>query len=326
MDIFIWPLSFLFLLLPPVVYFLLPPKNESQNVQALKMPFFEEIKFLKSTQKQTLSPKKRKAVLLSLAWIFFVLAAARPVFYSSFKTIPLETRNIILALDVSGSMKETDFIVNNKQTDRLTAVKNVVDNFLTNRPDDNIALVLFADEAYTYAPLSYDKKTLKSLLAEINHGIAGNMTAMGDGLALAVQNAIKVPAKSQIIILLSDGEASSGLVGLKEAVQLAKENNVKVYTIGIGHPENYQVVFGMKVPVPSTLDEQTLQLIAKETGGEYFLAENTDTLKKIYQKIDALEKGKTNNKTVKPRKELFFIPLLIAMIFLFFALTKRRDG
>ncbi len=325
MNIFIWPLSFLFLLLPPAVYFLLPKKEKNKNFQSLKIPFFDQIKTLKNQSTQPKSRKKISLFFLILAWIFFVLASARPVWFINHKTLPFETRNIILSLDVSGSMKEMDFVVKGETVDRLTAVKQVVDNFLTKREEDNIALVLFADEAYTYAPLSYDKKTLKSLLKEINHGIAGNMTAMGDGLALAVQNAIKVPADSQIVILLSDGEASPSLVGLNEAIKLAKENNVKVYTIGIGNPQNYQEVFGMKVPLPSTLDEQTLQIIAKETGGEYFLAENTDTLKKIYQKIDLLEKNKSLDKHVKPKKELFFIPLCIGMIFLFLSFLKRRS-
>lgn len=325
MNIFIWPLSFLFILLPFAVYFLLPPKQKKQNTPALKIPFFKELSALKKTSNSSLKKEKIKNIFLSIAWIFFMIAAARPVWFLNHKTLPLETRNIILSLDVSGSMKEMDFIIDNQAVDRLTAVKQVVNHFLTKRVDDNIALVLFADEAYTYAPLSYDKKTLKSLLQEINHGIAGNMTAMGDGLALAVKNAIKVPAKSQIVILLSDGEASPGLVGLNEAIQLAKEKNVKVYTIGIGNQENYQEVFGRRIPMPSSLDEQTLQFIAKETGGEYFLAQNTDTLRKIYQKIDALEKNESTQKHVKPKKELFFIPLAIGMLFLIFALLKRRS-
>lgn len=324
MNIFIWPLAFLFLLLPAAVYFLLPEKKQQQNARALKIPFFNKIKSLKTRSSTTETKKKSACVFLSLAWIFFVLAAARPVWYPGFKTLPLETRNIILTLDVSGSMKEVDFILDNQPVDRLTAVKKTVDDFLNNRPDDNIALVLFADEAYTYAPLSYDKKTLRSLLKEINHGIAGTQTAMGDGLALAIQNALKVPAKSQIVILMSDGEATPALVGLKEAIQLAKEKGIKVYTIGIGNPQSFQTVFGMKVPVQSSLDTKTLELIANETGGAFFLADNTDTLEKIYQQIDALEKDDSFNKTIKPKKELFFIPLLIGMIFLFFALLKRR--
>lgn len=324
MNIFIWPFSFLFLLLPFAVYFLIPKKQKDLKTQALKIPFFNQVVKLKKTSSIALKKEKFNLIFLSLAWIFFVIAAARPVWFLNHKTLPIETRNIILALDVSGSMQEQDFVVNNTAVDRLTAVKEVVDNFLSKRVEDNIALVLFADEAYTYAPLSYDKKTLKSLLKEINHGIAGNQTAMGDGLALAVQNAIKVPAESQIVILLSDGEASQGLVGLNEAIKLAKDNQVKVYTIGIGNPENYQQVFGMKMAIPSSLDEQTLSFIAKETGGEYFLAQNTDTLEKIYQQIDKLEKDESAQKNVKPKKELFFIPLALGLIFLFPVLLKRR--
>jgi len=184
---------------------------------------------------------------------------------------------------------------------------------------------LFGNEAYTYAPLSFDKTTLKSLLDEIGIGIAGNMTALGDGLALAVQTALKVPAKSQIVILLSDGYANTGVVSVPQAIDLAKRNNVKVYTIGIGSPEEVvQNFYGLKIPTQSTLDEKTLQAIATQTGGQYFLAKTTSNLQNIYKVIDNLEQEEINLQSFKPRKELFFIPLFLGVICLFIILMKRR--
>lgn len=322
MHIFIWPISFLFLLLPIIIYYLLPAKKESALCVALKVPFFKQLQAYESSV--SFSGKNRLSnVFLTLSWICFVFACARPVWYPAVSSIPLEARNIVLSLDVSESMTETDFVLKNQQVDRLTAVKNVVDDFLTKREKDNIGLVLFADEAYTYAPLSYDKKTLKTLLSEVGFNIAGRMTALGDGLALAVQNALKVPAKTRSVILLSDGYANAGVVSVQDAVLLAKKHNIKVYSIGVGSSSAIQSFFGMPIPAPSTLDEETLKYIAQQTGGQYFLAQSTDELEKIYKIIDALEQDKSTLKSVRPRKELFFIPLFLGLIFMLIALFKR---
>lgn len=325
MNVFIWPLAFLFLLLPIVVYFILPPAKENLNLYALKVPFFKRIKAYcdTSTPKNT---SKTGRFFLILAWILFTLATARPVWYPDAQSSTIHARNIVLSLDVSESMSEQDFQLGTEPVTRLAAVKKVVTDFLSTRKQDNIGFVLFGNEAYTYAPLSFDKTTLKTLLDEIGIGIAGNMTALGDGLALAIQTALKVPAKSQIVILLSDGYANTGAVSVKQAIELAKRNNVKVYTIGIGsNQEMVQSFYGLQIPTPSTLDEKTLKEIAQQTNGSYFLATSTNDLKNIYNHIDALEKDKINTYTLKPRKELFFIPLFLGLICLLIALMKRRQ-
>lgn len=325
MNIFLWPLSFLFLLLPFIIYFFLPAKKENTNVAALKVPFFRKIQAYGIIQSDT-STRMGIKILLTLSWILFVVAAARPVLYSDTSAYPLHARNIVLSLDVSESMSEEDFLQENKPVSRLTAVKNVVNDFLTKRKEDNIGLVLFGNEAYTYAPLSYDKETLKSLLDEIGLGIAGKMTALGDGLALGVQTALKVPAKSRIVILLSDGYANTGVISVNQAINLAQKNNVKVYTVGVGAKETEFIgPFGMRIPAPTTLDERTLKTIANKTGGKYFLAQSTEELKEIYKIINLLETEKTKEYTFRPRKELFYIPLFFGMLFLLIALIKRRQ-
>ena len=323
MHIFIWPISFLFLLLPVLIYYLLPAKKNTFSGVALKVPFFNQLK-----QYELSTPPAQKAksarFFFVLAWICFVVSSARPVWYPNTSALPLQTRNIVLSLDVSESMSEVDFQLNNKQVDRLTAVKYVVNEFLKERENDNISLVLFGDEALTYAPLSYDKKTLQSLVDEIGFSIAGNMTALGDGLALAVQNALKVPAETRTIILLSDGYATAGDISVQEAIHLAQKHKIKVYTIGIGSPNSVQSFFGMPITVSSNLDEKTLQYIADATSGQYFLAQTTDHLKDIYKIIDTLEQDDSTAQSIRPRKELFFIPLLFGLIFMFIALLKRR--
>lgn len=325
MNIFEYPEIFLLLLLPFIVYYLLPKKNkvEQQNIYALRLPFFQRVApFVKPLATNEANLKSK--IFVSLAWLFLITAAAKPVWYLQENKMPLKARNIVLSLDVSDSMKEEDFFMGNNPIPRLMIVKKVVTDFFEKRKDDNIGLVLFGDEAYTYAPLSYDKKTLKTLLDEIGFGMAGSRTAMGDGLALAIQTALKVKAESRIVILLSDGYTNAGRVGLDEAVEIAQKNNVKVYSIGLGGAPIEQQVFGFSVPVETTFDEKSLQYVADQTGGKYFKASTTKDLEGIYNTIDALEKEDGKEKSLQPKRDLFFIPLAISMLFLFFAIINRR--
>lgn len=267
----------------------------------------------------------KERIFLILAWLFFVLTAARPVWFDEQARIPQEARNIILALDVSDSMRERDFDLNGNSISRLATVKAVVDDFLQQRTQDNVGLVLFGSEAYTYSPLSFDNKTLRQMLKEIGFEIAGQMTAMGDGLALSVQNAVKVPAESRIVILLSDGYANAGSVSVSEALNLAQKQNVKVYTIGIGsEPRVVQDFLRQTVMNPAVdLDEKTLSEIARQTGGQYFRVTSTKDLQEVYALIDRLEKVPQEVLTIRPRKELFYFPLLMGMFFLLMAWLKR---
>lgn len=324
MSIFLWPFSFLLLFLPFAVRLLLPSQENQQYTMALRVPFFERVKSYAVKESSRTVSKGR--FFLILAWVCFVIAAARPVWYSEPTSVPQKARNIVLALDVSDSMKEQDFDIKGKPVTRLAMVKAVVDDFLKNRLQDNIGLVLFASEAYTYAPLSFDNKTLRQMLKEVGFGIAGQMTAIGDGLAMSVQNAVKVPAESRIVILLSDGYANAGSISVAEAVKLAQKQNVKVYTIGVGsEPQFVQDLFGTSLINPaSDLDERMLMEIAQQTGGNYFRAKSTEDLKQIYILIDQLEKTPQNTLSIRPRKELFYFPLLAGMFFLLIAWLKWR--
>lgn len=324
MSIFLWPFAFLFLILPFAVRFFLPPQENQGSVQALRVPFFERVKSFTTVGQTIVVHQERK--WLVLAWVLFVLAAMRPVWYDKQVPLPQEARNIVLDIDVSGSMQETDFDLNGKPVSRLSMVKAVVDDFLKKREQDNVGLVLFGSEAYTYVPLSFDKKTAQALLKEVAVGMAGEMTAIGDGLAMGVQNAIKVPAQSRVIVLLSDGYANAGVVSVSEALSLAKKNNVKVYTIGVGSDiKEVDSFFGTSLINPAAdLDEKTLSEIANQTGGQYFRAKSTDDLKQIYSIIDKLEKSPQKELTVRPQKELFYLPLIGGLFFLALAWLNRR--
>ncbi len=323
MSTFLWPYSFLFFLLPFFVWFFLPPVKGEQGVAALRVPFYNRVKSFTSSLGKNTSFLLR--FLLALSWIFFVLAAARPVWFDSQIQMPREARNIVLAVDVSGSMQEQDFDVQGRAVSRMALVKAVVADFLAKRKQDNIGLVLFGTEAYTYAPLSFDNKTLQELLKEANVGVAGEMTAIGDGLAVSVYNAAQVPAKSRIVILLSDGTSNAGSVSVQNALTFAQKQGVKVYTIGVGSQSRFvQDAFGFMLANPdSSLDEETLSEIAKQTGGRYFRAKSTTDLQEIYQIIDKLETDTQKELTIRPQKELFWFPLLAGLLLLAFVWMKR---
>ena len=254
-------------------------------------------------------------MLWILIWSLLVAAAARPVWFGEPVVLSKEARNIMLALDVSGSMEEQDFDIHNRPITRLDIVKLLAKDFIQKRVGDNLGLVIFGSEAYTYAPLSPDTKTLTGLLNEIGIGIAGNQTAMGDALALATQSVASVPAENRIVILMSDGIANAGNVSVEEALKVAKEANVKVYTIGIGSDKQaIQDFFGfVQMNALADLDEEMLRKVASETGGQYFRAKSTSDLQQIYNLINQLEAIKAENISVRPRREMAFYLVLIAL-------------
>lgn len=318
----------MFLLLPLPLLFrrLLKPDRSLQNqeTQALRVPFFQQILPFSLSGSQ-ISRSSGKSFLVFF-WIFCLAAAARPVWYASAEVVSQNVRNIVLALDSSGSMQEQDFDVNNQPVSRLSLVKLLADDFLQKRQGDEISLVVFGSEAYTYTPLTYDMQTLRRLLGEIGIGIAGEMTAIGDALALSAANVSKIPAESRIVILLSDGTSNAGSVSVPEAIQMAKKLGVKVYTIGIGSsPVMMKTFLGFQqlVNPAADLDEKTLSDIAGQTGGKYFRAKTGADLKEIYDSINALEPVENDGVLFRPRAELFYVPLLLALAFLGAAVAKR---
>ena len=325
---FVWPFVALLLPLPWLLRRMLRPIPQTNKLDfALRVPFFKTL-----TQIGTPVPVNAHTTvspgLWTLVWICLILAAMRPLWLGDPITIPQEARNIVLTLDVSGSMEEQDFNIQGRQMTRLDTVKILADDFIQQRSGDNLGLVIFGSGAYTYTPLSPDTTTLRSLLGEIGIGIAGTQTAMGDALALAVQTVLTVPAKSRIVILMSDGYANAGVISVEEALDLAKKADVKIYTIGIGSdPQTLQGMFSM-VQLNKTLDldEQTLKKISQETGGQYFLATSSQELKQIYDIINSLETTQGKERTLRPHKELFFIPALVGLFLWILALYQRRHA
>ena len=299
-----------------------PAVAENFQTGSIKVPFFKRLKKISAPQTTLL---RNNPLWSILAWICLVVAAMRPVWLGTPVPVQNNARNIMLALDVSGSMAEEDFDLKGRPVTRLDMLKALTDDFITSRTGDNVGLVIFGSEAYIYAPLSPDIKTLRELNSEIGIGIAGTQTAIGEALALATQNSASVPAESRIVILMSDGYANAGSVNVEEGLKLAQNQGVKVYTVGIGSTAKLvQDFFGVVQVNPSLdLDEQTLKKIADETGGQYFRAKTTKDLAEIYHLINKLEPIEQNEHFIRPQKELFYWPLFVGMIF-FLAAVRRR--
>ena len=222
----------------------------------------------------------------------------------------------MLAVDLSGSMEEQDFILNNQRVDRLTATKWVAGDFISRRAGDRIGLILFGTQAYLQTPLTFDRKTVVTLLNESAIGLAGDNTAIGDAIGLAVKRLGDQQTSNRVLILLTDGANTAGEVSPIKSAELAAEKNLKIYTIGIGADEMIvRSFFGSQRVNPSKdLDEETLTAIAKKTGGRYFRARDADELNQIYQILDQLEPVEKDKQYFRPKTELFYWPLGLALL------------
>lgn len=253
-----------------------------------------------------------------------VVVLARPQSSNRWEQITTEGIDIVLCMDVSGSMRAMDFKPN-----RLEASKNVGIEFVNARQDDRFGLVVFAGESFTQCPMTTDRAVVVNFLNEIDFGVIEDGTAIGMGLATAVNRIKESKAKSKVIILLTDGVNNSGDVGPVTAAEIAASYGIRVYTIGVGSQGNapipVQDMFGRMVTrnMPVEIDEEVLKQIADKTDGNYFRATNNNKLREIYQQIDQLEKTRLDVKHFSKKKEEYFPFLLIAMLLLITELLFR---
>lgn len=328
---FAHPWCFLLLILPVLAYFFLP-QVKGQKADALKIPFITDLQSIAANAGGAFGATSFKIrrliqlILLSFSWFLICLALARPQIIGAPLPIKNNGRDILLVLDISTSMNEHDFVYNQRYYDRLSAVKFVVDKFIDARSEDRIGLVLFGTRAYLQAPLTYDKQAVKEILRNAEAGMAGNSTSIGDAIGVALKNLANEKPDDKIIILLTDGENNDGKLSLPEAIKLAKEENIKVYTIGAGADEKSFFGGFFSVPLHSGLDEKSLKALAAETKGQYFRAKDVDSLHQIYQQIDKLEPSEKEERFVREVKELYYIPAFVALLILgiFFALNAYK--
>ena len=278
---------------------------------ALKVPFGAEFSDLVGLRSHA-SARWRLAALTAI-WVLALLAAARPQFIGEPIALPTTGRDLLLIVDLSGSMEEQDFQLNGQWVDRLTALKAVAGDFIARRVGDRVGLILFGREAYLQTPLTFDRKTVKALLDEAVIGLAGKETAIGDAIGLAIRTLddAGVEQGRRVAILLTDGANTAGAVDPLKAAELAAQRNLVIYTVGIGADAlTVRSLFGVRQINPSAdLDEAALTAIADKTGGKYFRARDTAEFLQIYSILDKLEPAESDEQGFRPITELFYWPL-----------------
>jgi len=310
---FEWPWLLLALPLPLLIRWVLPA-NMPLEQAALKVPFLDDFA---DGETRTVSQTQQWPLLLAaIAWMLLVLACIRPQWLGEPIEQAVSGRDLMLAVDLSGSMQEQDFVIENQRVDRLTATKFVASDFINRRVGDRIGLILFGTQAYLQTPLTFDRKTVEILLNESAINLAGESTAIGDAIGLAVKRLKQQKDNSRVLVLLTDGANTAGEVTPIKAAEMAADNHLKIYTIGVGADEMLvRSFFGTQKVNPSRdLDEKTLTAIAEKTGGRYFRARNTEELNKIYQLLDRLEPVEKDKQYFRPRTELFYWPLAGALL------------
>ena len=301
----------LILLIPMILWYVFREKRSHADLQFSSLRAFKGIKHTGRIWWRHIL-----FVLEVLAIILLIMALARPQSDNSWQTYTSEGIDIVLALDISGSMLARDF-----SPDRLEAAKEVATKFILERPQDKIGLVVFAGESFTQCPLTTDQAVLVNLLREVKSGMIEDGTAIGLGLANAVNRLKESEAKSKVVILLTDGVNNRGTIAPATAAELAKAYGIRVYTIGVGTygeaPYPVETPFGIQLQnVPVEIDEDILQQIATLTGGKYFRATDNNKLQQIYTEIDQLEKSKIEVKHFSKKNEQYFLFALLGMCLL----------
>lgn len=320
---FDWPWVAVLLPLPFIIRYFLRPL-EVENEAALRVPFLSEFNS-ESNSEHRVDVKRKLFFLAVIAWCCLVSAGMRPLWLGDFIEVPVSGRDLMLAVDLSRSMEEDDFVINDKRVNRLFATKSVAGKFIERRIGDRLGLVLFGEKAYLQTPLTFDRTTVKTLLYESAIGLAGESTAIGDAIGLAVKRLREQDEQSRVLILLTDGANTSGEVEPLAAADIAARESLKIYTIGIGADEMIvRSFFGSRRINPSAdLDEETLQSIAEKTGGRYFRARDTEQLEQIYNILDELEPIEKDVQRFRPQTALYYWPLSIALILISIILLMR---
>lgn len=264
-------------------------------------------------------------VLRLAALVMFVIALARPVKMHAESDVTIEGVDIVLAMDISGSMLAQDF-----KPDRLEASKRIASEFVADREGDRLSVVAFAGEAFTQAPLTPDRAAVQTALARLRSGIVDDGTAIGNGLATAINRMRESGAKSKVVVLMTDGVNNSGQISPRMAAEIARDLGIKVYTIGVGRrgkaPTPAMDPFGnvFMAMMDVEIDEDLLREISKITGGKYFRAENVEALTRIYEEIDQMEKSKIEVTDYVSYEELFFSWVLWGILLLMAELLVSR--
>jgi Ca-activated chloride channel family protein len=300
--------AFLLLPLPILIRYLLSPSNTVGL--ALAVPLFSQIQF----KTETITNSKHRLSMLCIwaFWICLIVAASRPFWLSDPVSRTETGRDLMLAVDISGSMSESDMLINNLPASRIDALKLVVGRFIERRVGDRLGLILFGTNAYTFVPLTFDLETLNELLQDVSTGLAGRRTAIGDAIGLALKSMREQHAEHKVLVLITDGSNTAGFGDPIQAARAAKQEGLTIYTIGVGSDEEtLSRIYGIQsIPAGTALNENVLKQISSVTNGQYFRATDSRSLEQIYAALDRLEPVDYKFQSYQPRKELFYIPLL----------------
>ena len=299
---FAHPVLFVLVLLPLLMRFL--PAHREQRA-ALRVPFFGELVDKAGAAPAPgaviLSRNLGQRVLLPLCWLLLVAAMARPQWVEEPISRIDSARDLMLAVDLSGSMSTEDFVAaDGSRTDRLTAVKSVLDDFIARREGDRLGLIVFGNAAFLQVPFTLDHDTYRTLLDEMQIGMAGPQTMIGEAIGLGIKGFEASEAKQRVMILLTDGNDTGSRVPPGKAAEIAAAESVRIYTIGVGDPA---------AAGEAPLDEATLGRIAETTGGRFYRANDRESLAAVYQELDELEPLDFESESYRPKRELFHWPL-----------------
>jgi len=308
---FQYPILFALLPLPLILRRFLPVYSEKQ--QGVRIPFFDDL-----VEKTGLKPSTGAVVyiqpmvqitVLFLAWVLIIAALARPQWIEDAVTKTVPSRDLLLAVDLSGSMETTDFKNREGKTvDRLTAVKEVLHEFLEKREGDRVGLIFFGSAAFIQAPFTEDLDTCRALLDEAQVRMAGPQTMMGDSIGLAITMFERSEMKERVMIVLTDGNDTGSQVPPEKAAEIAKDNQVTIHTVAVGDPE---------AAGEEKLDVEALKAVASTTGGEFFQADDRDGLSTIYKRLDDMSTRDLETISHRPRQDLFHWPLGAVLILSF---------
>ena len=306
---FLW--AFLLLPLPFLVRWLTPAVAHAKT--ALWLP---QARFLRIQEHAQTRQTNWRWLLPTLVWLAIVAAMAQPRWVGEPIALNPEAREIMIALDLSGSMEIDDMTYNGRRVTRLEAAHSILAEFIRRRQGDRIGLIVYADSAFVYVPITSDLETVAQLAEEARIGLAGQRTALGDAIALSIRYFTERDSKERVVLMLTDGMINTGNINAEQALHLARNHDVKIHTIGVGSEEmRIQGLFGERVINPSAdLDESFLATIATSTGGLYFRARTTEEMEDIYRVIDEIEPIVGAEHFFRPRTSLAHLPLLIALL------------
>lgn len=309
MLILAYPWLLALLPLPLLIRLLLPPRGNERI--ALRVPFGDRISEAASTGSAVLkvTRSKGKMIFKSLLWLLVVLALARPQWLEPPVTKEMPTRDLLLLVDLSSSMSQEDFTdASGKKVDRLTAVKEVLGDFLSKRQGDRVGLVVFGDAPFLQAPFTTDLNLSRQLLDESAIGMAGPRTAFGDAIGLGVTLFADSDMVAKTIIALTDGNDTVSQVPPVEAARVAIEEDIRIHTVAIGDPTTVG---------EDKLDEETLRNVATTAGGKYFFAADREQLGGIYDELDKIETRQVDTISHRPRLDIYYWPLLLMLVLSF---------